>query len=346
MNFDAVSKYLSGKSEKKQRFSSFSKQIHNKRGRHCIITTIPGEIRNAIYGYVFDSIVIVEFMPSHHTQYLLPYQEGIVYPSECGTDVPTVRYTGNLGKYNRISGMATKWKTSVSGIHLASKLFFRETITFIYRCNHFYFQSSCKLDNFLTVVNGINLKAVTSLSLSHVTYSEPRKAVDRVWKIRHDTKWEATCRKAASLLQNLKSLHIVIKLRENPLKFAFDEAWVQPLLCFSHLPLDIACFKIISDYSDPSSQVHTTIRTPGARHDLVQDIRNSTRKATVCEELHEAFCDAIAARVFGLDEEEALEAYRHLVLLKYKNICKALPFCEHEFVIEAQKKREAIKTST
>lgn len=302
-----------------------SKPVDRKKRYHFL--NLAGELRNQIYGYVFDSGALVKMIPEGRVERVTPsrgtffklshnqlsYTPTTPQKKVESTPMPTLRCTRVLGKYNRVEALNTKWATSFSGLILTCRQVHREAILYLYASTTFSFHSPNRLHSFLTVVQPANLAAIKRLHLTHATYGQPYDPGHNVWKAKHDEKWARTCALAAANLPHLEELKISLDVLDVPLQFNLKAAWIQPLLLFGRLALKSAEVHLSSMYtSRPVSSPPSACRT---------------HEAYVA--LHQLFADAIGRKILGWDDDSAVEAYRTSCLGKYKDYIAVFNRNEH-----------------
>lgn len=203
-----------------------TKKIPHRSKRRSFLS-IPAELRIFVYQYHYDAVHVIELMPklapSHASNaYKTSFSKGRV--SE-GKDAPKqgIRSAELLGRYNRATGMKTRWHLSISGLHLSSKSISSECLTFLYAGIKLVTQSYKRFSNFITVVPKRNLKHITRLQLDHRTYGHPQNLKDEIWKRRHDENWVRACKLAVTKLPGLEELTINVDVRDTPLRFTLHE---------------------------------------------------------------------------------------------------------------------------
>ncbi|KAJ9668741.1 hypothetical protein H2201_000985 [Coniosporium apollinis] len=301
----------------------------------CHFLEVAGEIRNQIYGYLFDSTTIIEMMPASAAYRILAVHAPArknpnLYTQAKGTAAkpkpPRRRNAMDktqkspariccstvLGKHDRINIASTNWKTSVPGaaLCLTSKQFYAECTAFLYASASFFFQSPNRVANFLTKTPQVYLDNVTRLQLEHVTYGEPIDPDNIVWKTKHDAKWAAVCAQAAAALPHLQELSIVLDVREVPLRFWPREAWIKPLLSFTTLLSHTRPNPKSGDPEPHLQHVSVKIRSVYLKPDVFED-----KKLTqACHALHWEFGKVVQRKILGWDDESAMLEYVELAL--------------------------------
>ncbi|QDS72885.1 hypothetical protein FKW77_007595 [Venturia effusa] len=210
--------------------------------------SIPAELRILIYQHHYDTVRLIELMPK-----MAPYRVIDAHQVSNAKDQvskrndaqnQSIRSGGPLGKYNRATGMKTKWHLSISGLHLINKQIASECLTFMYASINLMTQSYKRLSNFMTFVPHETLKQITRFQLDHQTYGHPQHLDDEIWKKKHDDTWVETCKLAVRKLPRLKDLTMNIDVRDIPLRFTLSESWVRPMLFFAHRKSSLQNIKI------------------------------------------------------------------------------------------------------
>jgi hypothetical protein len=164
---------------------------------------LPGEIRNQIYKYYFDS--------EHHCEVAakgcqfkqqkprtVKLWSGLVPPSkrisapdaEAKAEFTSViRFSRPLGKYNAVQGLQTNWLGSIYALSLACKQVYMETAVFLYHKTVFIFDAPKRMANFFSVVYTLRLESITKLRLHYDTYGHPERTEHLVWQDKHGKSW-------------------------------------------------------------------------------------------------------------------------------------------------------------
>jgi hypothetical protein len=296
----------------------FKKPIAHQSKKRSFLT-IASELRNFIYAYHYDTIQLIELMPK-----LAPYRVNEAhkvylkgqFSQATPTDQPNdalkqgIRSEKLLGKYNRVQGIKTRWHLSISGLHLVNKQIYQECVIFLYASISLMTQSHNRLNNFLTIVPKKNLKLITRLQLDHQTYGHPRDLEMESWKKKHDEKWVNTCKLVVRKLAGLKEAIVNIDVRDIPLRFTLNEAWVKPMLLFSHrkttlkdVRVNIFTPELGNSYVDVKDGTTWTGWAPYYVR-ILKDRHEGVR------EMHGLFGRAIVKRINGFCEDCSLEEYR------------------------------------
>jgi len=301
----------------------------------CRFLEVAGEIRNQIYGYIFDSTTVIEMMPAGAPYRILavhvPARKNSIFYAQakdtaakrkpCRSRNATDKAQKSpariccsrvLGKHELVNAASTNWKTSVPGaaLCLTSKQFHAECTAFLYASASFFFQSPNRVANFLTKTPQVYLDNVTRLQLEHVTYGEPINPDNIVWKTKHDAKWAAVCAQAAAALPRLQELSIVLDVREVPLRFWPRESWIKPLLSFTTLLSHTHPNPKSGDPEPHLQHVSVRIRSVYLKPDVFED-----KKLTqACHVLHWEFGKVVQRMVLGWDAESAMLEYVELAL--------------------------------
>ncbi|KAL1793197.1 hypothetical protein ACET3X_008179 [Alternaria dauci] len=164
---------------------------------------LPGEIRNKIYNYYFDSERRCEIVAegAQLTQRspqtvklslnLVPANNTTsVHKSETKVIPPImVRFSSPLGKYNAIQGLRTNWQGSLHALSLVCKQVYSETATFLYQKTVFVFNAPKRMENFFRFASSVGIENITKLHLHYDTYGNPYLTESLVWQEKHSQSW-------------------------------------------------------------------------------------------------------------------------------------------------------------
>ncbi|KAK3715725.1 hypothetical protein LTR37_006950 [Vermiconidia calcicola] len=207
----------------------------------CRFFSLPAELRNTIYGFVFTPGAIIKLckLPrhGHHKE---------------EQDSLTIRFDKSMGNYSRKSGSQTKWENSVSGIVLVNKQAHEEAIAYLYGSCTFTFCPAKSTWAFLHEVSKKNLECVRSISLYRETKAAPDADTDQAHEdlYKTDQSFAKLCLQLVHMLPNVTSLDITLKLNGTPEDVVPDFSvhhltygakqltrmnWLEPLAVFSSL---------------------------------------------------------------------------------------------------------------
>lgn len=215
------------------------------------ILRLPVEIRNQIYGYLFQQQLITIKQND-----AWPYQNGsplvdaiaeyrepdrpkaikvikIVSTAVKNKKTPEqirrkmmkargVSYDGIPGqKPQPMEGV--NWETSLNNLLLTCKTIYAETGPILYGITVFYFDDAQRLRAFLKTVSDRNLACITKLHIHVRTYGIPNKAADNIWYQEHIDCWTKIFAKIAKKMTNLRTLKVTLTMRNvtDGLKHAF-----------------------------------------------------------------------------------------------------------------------------
>jgi len=299
-------------------FKRPSKPTPNLRKKRCYLMELPGELRNHIYGYLFDGNIRVELIETAAPCCIRPHAEEDKLTRRSIGCPETSKYTHIIrcprvpGKYKRVHGINTAWKTSIPGfsLMLANKQLGKEIPSFLYSTPTFLFRHANKLLRFIKTVPATSLQHLTKLKLEHTTYGEPQYYENVIWKTKHAAKWLKVCQLAAATFTGLESLDITLKVLDTPFRLSMKEVWLQPVFAFASRaaptgrtePLDLG-IELHSTYTDFALPTEVS---------AWRQIQAARAKRTAFRELHGAFAEAVRRVVVGWDEESALVEYRGL----------------------------------
>jgi hypothetical protein len=294
------------KPKQKKRLTELPGGMYVKTSAKHNLLTIPKEIRNHIYSYVFDAVTLVCLMGQN---YLIPKAS---HPSKDHM----IKFSGTLGKNKFFHGKNTKWATSVTGLHLVNKQISRECLGHLYNRIILFSDTSRRLISWIETVSPHRLALLTQLYLDHVTYGDPKLFDNGIWKIKSDYKWAEACRLAVQSFPHLTKLVINIDVHDTPFRFSLKEPWLQPLLYFKqlqelkevevhvHSPYRRSTFFDVNRWEDvPAFYV---------RQLVINDKGNN--------ELHELFGLAVSMKILGFCDDCCLEELRDALFGRWKDI--------------------------
>lgn len=300
----------------------------------CGFMSLPGEVRNMIYGYYFASKFRCEFAaqgrrldnPQSRTvkpRSALPHTNNASNPFQHTTrKVPksppvTVRMPRMLGKYSRVKGLQTNWQSSLFALHLVCKQVNAETTPFLYTKTVFVFDAPKRLEAFLTVLPQEKLSLITKLQLHYNTYGHPARAQDTIWQEKHHDSWLRTCRAASKTLLGLKSLEVWVQVHDCAPKFNLQQKWVAPLLQFRRLkykPEDLEatthgyCSRPHPRPRPGLTHVKVHMQTRWSKTPL-KDFNGNLPLARASSKLHILFSNAISLSILGFKEKVAMARF-------------------------------------
>jgi hypothetical protein len=274
---------------------------------------LPGEIRNQIYAYIFESQFRCE-VTSKGAQFdkpqtrkvklwagsFQPSTQHLQYNSKAKEERPIIiRISRPLGKYNVVQGLQTNWFASLFAINLVRKQIYAETLVFIYHRTTFVFDTPKRLTNFLSTIPKSKLELITNLELHYTTYGCPKWTKDRVWQDKHGESWKRACNAAAKKLSNLRLLKISARIHHDPLRFDLRQTWVVPLLQFRRL----TCTPTHRKSLEVVKVVFRT-RLSGSQ------FAGNHALAKASEDLHRLLGTAVGRAILGAKEEEAMAEFK------------------------------------
>lgn len=287
--------------------------------------SLPGEVRNQIYSYYFESEFRCEIAAKGSSfdqnkaktvkLWAGAFQtnsQHLKYDTKPKENAPTtIRISRSLGKYKVVQGLQTNWFASLFAINLVCKKLHAETLPFIYQKTTFVFDAPNRITNFLGAVPKSKLKYITKLDLHYTTYGNPKFANDCIWQDKHRKSWIRACGAVSKKLVGLRSLKIWIRVVGIFLRFNLREAWILPLLQFRRLTR-APTYEIVS-----SSQVVPTQQPRNLQHididfqsHLSRDAFDGIQQlARANEDLHRLLGEAIKLAILGAKEEEAMVGF-------------------------------------
>ncbi|KAH7069445.1 hypothetical protein FB567DRAFT_540139 [Paraphoma chrysanthemicola] len=295
---------------------------------------LPGELRNKIYRYYFESECRCEVAAQssrfdEHRPRIVSLWAGVhhsdtqvlKYESKVQKESPaTIRISRLLGKYTIVKGLQTNWFTSLFAINLVCKQIHGETLPFIYKKTTFVFDAPVRITNFLNVVSKQKLEHITKLQLHYSTYGAPSWTKDRIWQEKHAQSWMRALTQASKRLVALQTLKIWIALNEYSPSLTLREPWVLPLLQFRRLTCaskaSAECAKdSASDLRPKTLKVVDIVfrsRVSGCHFE------GNTELAQASDDLHQLFGHAISAAILAATEEEAMADFEEAWNGKYQ----------------------------
>ncbi|THY16800.1 hypothetical protein D6D01_07626 [Aureobasidium pullulans] len=213
--------------------------------------SLPPEIRNQIYGYIFHERLItikqneaqVSFKGTPLTDALDEYRKGsrskvlkcirIIdttkkTPAELERKLMRSRgvsYDGIPGQ-KPLSREGVNWKTSICSLPLVCKRINAEAAPIMYGTTAFYFDDAQRLRAFLNTASPTNLACITRLYVHVRVYGIPVKACDLIWEKEHIECWTSIFKMIAKKMTNLRAMRVSLTMRSltDGLKRAFKPA--------------------------------------------------------------------------------------------------------------------------
>ena len=215
---------------------------------------LPGEIRNKIYDLVFQHHVfeLQWNRPHNDLTYWVPGDSG----AAClDSSIRSPRWqrrdpklnphlNPNASQRRRLFDLPCRQHSSIpnrpiyqlspgpAALLLTCRQIHNETCSIFYGNNTFCFTSRTLLQKFLSSINVVSRASIQRLRLQHVTYGDPYRTSNCVWKELHDTGWDKACHQAAEELNSLKELSIRLRVCDVPLVLNLTASWVAPFLAF------------------------------------------------------------------------------------------------------------------
>lgn len=187
----------------------------------CPLLALPGELRNKIYGYVYDmerTVVIRPNGPLHRGHPRSPSFIGRSTPIKAQKVLhirtkltPTAEKTlqchrkpgGKLLPFKDI-----QWKTSAMGLLLTSKTLGEEAAGFLYSRCVFFFEDTARINAFIKTINPKNLSHVQKIKLFIQAYGIPYLTDDAQWEHKHTDAWGAALLNVAENMPNITQLEV------------------------------------------------------------------------------------------------------------------------------------------
>jgi hypothetical protein len=164
---------------------------------------LPGETRNQIYNYYFESERRCEIV-GNGAQFTRRSPQTVklsmnlalakdttpAHKSEANIIPPTaVHFPRPLGKYNAVRGLCTNWQGSLHALSLVCKQIYLETATFLYQKTVFVFNAPKRMVNFFRLASSVGIENITILHLHYNTYGHPHRTDFRIWQEKHSQSW-------------------------------------------------------------------------------------------------------------------------------------------------------------
>ncbi|KAF1987683.1 hypothetical protein K402DRAFT_305697, partial [Aulographum hederae CBS 113979] len=197
----------------------------------CRLLQLPGELRNQIWGYVYDRNYIVKCDPEA-LQKKDPKGFAKKTPQLPRNTVMLVYPLKLTSKKRAVQTIKPNWKTSLMALLLTNRQIHDEVLSFVYGCATFVFKDVARIRSFIRYIPSAALPFVTKLDITYTTYGEPRNYDDRVFKNRSDTNWERTCKLIANSFVGVRKLSLHLTVLDTPTIFTIDQKWIVPLMCF------------------------------------------------------------------------------------------------------------------
>ncbi|KAG9196516.1 hypothetical protein G6011_01637 [Alternaria panax] len=289
---------------------------------------LPGEIRNHIYSYYFNSVRRCEIVGrgAQLTQRtlqtvklslnLVPANNTTSAPGSESNTVPltVVRFSRPLGKYNIVQGLQTNWQDSLHALSLVCKQIYTETVTFLYQKTIFVFDAPKRMENFFKFASSIGIGNIAKLHLHYNTYGHPYRTESLIWQERHSQSWQRGCKAASKKLTGLQELEIWMQVHEAAPKFSLREKWLKPLLHFRRL----AYTKELASHDNASSPLvdcrsglqtaKVNVETYWSRNFEV-DCTADRGLVKASRDLHQLYGQAISLAITGSTEEAAMAGF-------------------------------------
>ena len=215
---------------------------------------LPGELRNRIYGLVFEDRRVGiwrthprrELLRSKLAQnaprpYLTTFKHKTPHLAQPHTEskgkgIVSRRTVAHLDLPPAMKPFddvneATYQPSPVSDkLLLTCRLIRDEAVPYLYSNTQFVFKSPNTLLRFLRCTPKAGLAAVRYLEVHHNTYGEPRLTEHCEWKVRSDEKWFRACITISEVLTGLTELTLHLGVCDWPTKMELTEDWALPLL--------------------------------------------------------------------------------------------------------------------
>ncbi|KAK8216864.1 hypothetical protein M8818_001827 [Zalaria obscura] len=165
----------------------------------CYLTKLPGELRNLIYSYVFQSTTVAlrprSPLDKPHPLRPLTVQRRVVR-----------QHHGILGKQRAPANGNISWETSLTGIILTCHQIHDEALPYLYAKTTFFFEDLKRLRAFLAVVPQSHTNLIRRLELYTIIYGTSEIRSYRYFQNMHHVKWTAMARTITQRMPYLESL--------------------------------------------------------------------------------------------------------------------------------------------
>lgn len=214
------------------------------------ILRLPVEIRNEIYGYIFDKrLITIRHNDDSPYRNGNPLIDAIAEHREQEPERPkaiksirivmsVLKTSGGIyrkvlnssgASYHGIPGRkpqpieGVNWQTSLSSLLLTCKTFYFETAPILYGITTFYFDDAQRLRAFLETVSERNLACITTLHVHVRTYGIPNEAQNNRWEQKHVKCWTKIFANIAKKMTNLRVMRVYLTVKNvtDALKLAF-----------------------------------------------------------------------------------------------------------------------------
>ncbi|KAF2842786.1 hypothetical protein M501DRAFT_915309, partial [Patellaria atrata CBS 101060] len=267
------------------------------------LLAIPGELRNKIYAYIYDTHIVVEMLSSRDRK----ERSSLIKPkaticTSSTVDKPRPRWSPPLQQRTKpIETRGTLFRPTLAGLLLTCKQLNIEASVFFYAQTTFQFYTLNRLDNFLKVPTASTLALVNHLKLDFNTYGHPGETQWERYKEAHDASLLRIFTLTAQALPGLTTLSLILSVMDRPLRFTLAESWVAPLLAFS------------TTRNPRLKNVTVSLRSPWTKRKFMG--KSAMWKTSVLT--HAFFSQAIRRIITGSDEEKALVDYVRFIEQKY-----------------------------
>jgi hypothetical protein len=312
---------------------------------------LPGEVRNDIYEYYFDTPFRTEIGPSQakfgpvydttppplekqHIRAIkclrLTFRKNS--PKQSKTEPRKVRTTTAFAGHGRKLNVPDKdivnWESSISGLMLVCKQVYAETVQLHYAYTTFAFSNSInRLEKFISNTPIQYLSCIHNMEIHYRSYGHPVDPQLQGIKEKTDKKWHSICTTASLKLVGLKKLRITAHVIASPYYLEFSETWVKPLLEFRRLAFtttttdNTLATRALHSLSDQATNVPTPSLTDVEIHISSDITRPGAMAFSEVEDancdLHRLFSKAISHYIMGMDEEDAMQEYKEACTRKY-----------------------------
>ncbi|KAL4813208.1 hypothetical protein BDW67DRAFT_110152 [Aspergillus spinulosporus] len=190
--------------------------------RSAKLEHLPGEIRNRIYSYLFETqrVEISRYMDETiRNHYILTHS--LFAPRDPETQsLESLPYKGGM------------IQTQLS-VPFVSTLLYREALCLLYDCTQFVLVSSKCVNRFLDRVFIRAQAVIKHVELRHAMYNEPSLMQHRKLKLlsdKSDKNWCLRCERISLNFKALRVVHVDMTVFDAPIELEVGEPWSLPLL--------------------------------------------------------------------------------------------------------------------
>jgi hypothetical protein len=203
----------------------------------------------------------------------------------------------------KVSPRRLDWTQSVSALHLVCKPISTEYLSFLYSRVQFSFEAPNWMYSFCSVSSKMGLHYTRKVKLHICTHGAPEAMMHAPYVGKHYDSWNRAINKLIEAMPNIEHVEVSLRVKEAPLAFTFREPWAEMVLQLRGLKhLKSATVSLWS----PKVKKHWSWDDPSVELQSPMWVELATG-------LHDAFASALALRILGKSERQAVWKYRLLV---------------------------------